>query len=87
MLKPSDDKSSIFYYGFYMFYRLIKENYNFLVNEEMPNELIIPSTTLSLASAKDIIKKPSVREDMMNDGKKYAILFLKYKNNKSKELS
>ena len=82
-LKPADEGSNIFYYGFYMFYRLIKENYNFLINDEVPNELIIPSTTLSITDAKEIINNREIREKMIKDGKKFAILFLKYKNNKS----
>ena len=80
---PIDEKASIFQFGFYLFYRLIKENYNFTISEKITNEIIIPSVTMNMTDAQKIINNSDVRKQMILDGEKYAKLFLKYtsKNN------
>jgi patatin-like phospholipase/acyl hydrolase len=70
--------SSIFHFGFYMIYRLIKENYNYAINEDIEYELIIPSNILSIEAAQNIITSMDERKRLINDGEKYAKLFLNY---------
>lgn len=79
VLEPVKESSSIFQYGFYMLYRLIKENYNFSINEEMTNEIIIPSSMINVEDAGKIIKDPEIRRKMILQGENYAKLFLSYK--------
>ena len=77
-LELGEEKSSIFQFGFYMVYRLIKENYNYLYKEKLPHELIIPSSLMSTETAKKIIISKEERTKLLNQGEKYAKLFLTY---------
>ena len=77
-LEPSKEDSSIFQFGFYMIYRLIKENYNYICNEEIVYELIIPSSTLSMTDAQNIILDKNTRKKIIKEGENYAKLFLTY---------
>ena len=77
-LEPTKEDSSIFQFGFYMIYRLIKENYNYICNEEIDYELIIPSSTLSMNDAQNIILDKNTRKKLIKEGEKYAKLFLTY---------
>jgi len=77
-LEPAHESSSIFQFGFYMIYRLIKENYNFVCNEKIDYELIIPSSTLSMETAKNIVVSKEERRKLIKEGEKYAKLFLNY---------
>ena len=79
VLEPSKESSNIVHFGFYLFYRLIKENYNYSIEENMPNELIIHSAMLNMKDMEKIINEPETRRKMVEDGKKYAQLFLSYK--------
>ena len=74
------ENSTVFTFGFYLLYRLIKENYNYDIKESIPNELIIPSTIINMEDASKIMKDPTAREKMIEEGKKYAKLFLEYRN-------
>tara|TARA_B100001250_G_C19771602_1_gene777415 strand:- start:802 stop:1680 length:879 start_codon:yes stop_codon:yes gene_type:complete len=77
-LEPTKQDSSIFQFGFYMIYRLIKENYNYTCNEKIDYELIIPSSTLSMNDAQNIILAKDTRRKLIKDGENYAKLFLSY---------
>tara|TARA_A100001015_G_scaffold318081_1_gene436853 strand:- start:1512 stop:2396 length:885 start_codon:yes stop_codon:yes gene_type:complete len=77
-LESVPENSSIFHFGFYMLYRLIKENYNYVINEKIPYELIIPARTINIGVAKDIIVSKLEREKLVKDGENYAKLFLTY---------
>ena len=77
-LEPTKEDSSIFQFGFYMIYRLIKENYNYICNEEIDYELIIPSSTLSMNDAQNIILDKNTRKKLIKEGENYAKLFLTY---------
>ena len=77
-LEPTPESSSIFHFGFYMVYRLIKENYNYLCDEEINYELIIPSSLLCVEDAKNIISSRDERRKLIDQGEKYAKLFLTY---------
>ena len=79
-LDSTDEEGSIFHFGFYLFYRLIYENYNYKIVENVVDEIIIPSVTMSIMDARKIINTKSIREQMIVDGEKYAKLFLKYKS-------
>tara|TARA_B100000902_G_scaffold31511_1_gene37730 strand:- start:663 stop:1547 length:885 start_codon:yes stop_codon:yes gene_type:complete len=77
-LEPPNERSSIFQFGFYMIYRLIKENYNYVCTEEIDYELMIPSSTLSMIDAQNIVMSKDARRKLIKDGEKYAKLFLNY---------
>jgi len=77
-LEPANEGSSIFQFGFYMIYRLIKENYNYICNEEIDYELMIPSSILSMNDAKNIVMSKEERRKLIKEGEKYAKLFLNY---------
>ena len=77
-LEPANEGSSIFQFGFYMIYRLIKENYNYICNEEIDYELMIPSSILSMNDAQNIVMSKEERRKLIKDGEKYAKLFLNY---------
>ena len=77
-LEPANESSSIFKFGFYMIYRLIKENYNYICNEEIDYELMIPSSILSMSDAQNILVSREERKKLIKDGEKYAKLFLNY---------
>jgi patatin-like phospholipase/acyl hydrolase len=77
-LEPTKETASIFQFGFYMIYRLIKENYTYVCNEEIPYELIIPSNLLSVSDAQNIITSPGERKNLIHEGGKYAKLFITY---------
>jgi len=77
-LELGEEGSSIFQFGFYMIYRLIKENYNYLYKEKLPYELIITSSIMSTETAKKIIISKEKRGELLNQGEKYAKLFLTY---------
>lgn len=78
-----NEKTSIFYFGFYLFYRLIQSNYKDKIYEKIQNEIIIPGDILNIVKAQKIINDSKVRKNMINQGVKYAKLFLRYnaKNN------
>ena len=61
-----------------MIYRLIKENYNYVCNEEIDYELMIPSSILSMNDAQKIVISKDERRKLIKDGEKYAKLFLNY---------
>ena len=66
------ESSSIFQFGFYMIYRLIKENYNYLYEEKIPYELIIPSSIINeyrTTATKIIISKEEENEIIRPGGK------------------
>ena len=77
------EKTSIFYFGFYLFYRLINANYKHIINKKIPYEMIIPGDVLSINEAQKIINNSEIRKKMIDQGVKYAKLFLRYniKNN------
>ena len=77
-LEPANESSSIFKFGFYMIYRLIKENYNYICNEEIDYELMIPSSILSMSDAQNILVSREERKKLIKEGEKYAKLFLNY---------
>ena len=77
-LEPAQESSSIFQFGFYMIYRLIKENYNYLYEDKIPYELIIQSTLMSTETATKIIISKDERKKLLDQGEKYAKLFLTY---------
>ena len=77
-LEPASEKSSIFQFGFYMIYRLIKENYNYVCNDEIDYELMIPSSILSMNDAQKIVISKDERRKLIKEGEKYAKLFLNY---------
>ena len=77
-LEPANEGSSIFQFGFYMIYRLIKENYNYICNEEIDYELMIPSSILSMNDAQNIVMSKEERRKLIKEGEKYAKLFLNY---------
>jgi patatin-like phospholipase/acyl hydrolase len=77
-LEPTKETASIFQFGFYMIYRLIKENYNYVCNENIPYELIIPSNLLSVSDAQNIVTSTSERRNLIHEGEKYAKLFITY---------
>ena len=61
-----------------MLYRLIKENYKYVTDEKIPYELIIPSANLKMTKAQNIILSKDERRRLIDEGKKYAKLFLSY---------
>ena len=77
-LELGSPSSSIFQFGFYMIYRLIKENYNYVCTEEIDYELMIPSSTLSMIDAQNIVMSKDARRKLIKEGEKYAKLFLNY---------
>ena len=79
-LDSTNEDASIFHFGFYLFYRLIKENWDWGIEGDIANEIIIPAVTMNITDARKIINDKSVREKMIDDGEKYAKLFLKYKS-------
>ena len=79
-LESSGENDTIFQYGFYLFYTLIKRNYNFAIEGEIKHELIIPSVTMNITDARNIITDVNTRARMITEGEKYAKLFLKYKS-------
>jgi len=82
--QASNEQSSIFHFGSYIFYRLIRENYN-NTNEVICNEIMIPSTTLNITDAQKIMNDSNIRKSMIKDGEKYAKLFLQYKDKHEKQ--
>ena len=79
-LDSTNEAASIFHFGFYLFYRLIKENWDWGIEGNISTEIIIPAVTMNISDARKIINDKSVREKMIDDGEKYAKLFLKYKS-------
>ena len=77
-LESVPENSSIFHFGFYLLYRLIKENYKYVTDEKIPYELIIPSANLKMTKAQNIILSKDERRRLIDEGKKYAKLFLSY---------
>ena len=77
-LELGSPSSSIFQFGFYMIYRLIKENYNYLYEDKIPYEIIIPSSLMSTETAMKIIVSKDERRKLLDQGEKYAKLFLTY---------
>jgi len=77
-LTTSTKESSIFGYGFYLFYKLIKLNYKYKVNKKTKYELIIPSQTMNINDAQEIINSIKMRKKMVESGVGYARAFLSY---------
>ena len=77
-LESVPENSSIFHFGFYLLYRLIKENYKYVTDEKIPYELIIPSANLKMTKAQNIILSKDERRRLIDEGKKYAKIFLNY---------
>jgi len=75
---PLDEKTSIFSYGFYLFYRLMKENYNYKVEKKIENEVIIPAQHLNIRSTQDLLYSSEKRKEYIEKGKTYVNLFLTY---------
>ena len=77
-LTASTNESSIFGYGFYLFYKLIKLNYKYKVNKKTKYELMIPSQTMNINDAQEIINSPQMRKKLIDSGIGYARVFLSY---------
>ena len=77
-LTASTNESSIFGYGFYLFYKLIKLNYKYKVNKKTKYELMIPSQTMNINDAQEIINSTQMRKKLIDSGIGYARVFLSY---------
>ncbi len=76
---PLDENTSLFSFGYYLFYRLMKESYNYKVNKKIKNEIILPAQHLNISDAQLLIKSSDKRKEYIKKGETYVKLFLKYK--------
>tara|TARA_B100001123_G_C15254695_1_gene1004223 strand:- start:567 stop:1436 length:870 start_codon:yes stop_codon:yes gene_type:complete len=81
--KSIDENSNVFYFGFFLFYKLMCSNYKYKISEKIPYELLIPAKTLSLEDAKKIANDNQIRKQMIDQGINYAKLFLKNNSKKT----
>ena len=77
---PLNETTSLFSFGYYLFYRLMKENYNYKVNKKIKNEIIIPAQHLNITDAQLLINSKEKRKEYIKNGETYVKLFLKYKS-------
>jgi len=76
---PLDENTSLFSFGYYLFYRLMKESYNYKVDKKIKNEIIFPAQHLNLSDAQLLIKSADKRKEYIKKGETYVKLFFKYK--------
>ena len=75
-LSQINESSNIFYYGFYLLFKLIVENYKNKNKNLIENEIIIPGIQLNIQDAKNIIYNKTDREKLIEQGENYARIFL-----------
>jgi len=80
-LEQINESSNIFYYGFYLLFKLIVENYKNKNKNMIKNEIIIPGIQLNIQDAKDIIYTKENRRKLVEQGENYARIFLYKKEN------
>ena len=68
---------NIFYYGFYLLFKLIVENYKNKNKNLIENEIIIPRIQLSIQDAKNIIYNKTDREKLIEQGNYAEFLYKK----------
>ena len=81
-----DKNASVFYFGFYLFYKLINKNNDYIIKNSISNEIIIPSVIMNIKDAHKIITTKSARKKLFRDGENYAKLFLKYKSKNNEKI-
>ena len=75
-LEQLNESSNIFYYGFYLLFKLIVENYKNKNKNLIKNEIIIPGIQLNIKDAKEIIYTKENRRKLIEQGENYARIFL-----------
>jgi len=75
-LEQLSESSNIFYYGFYLLFKLIVENYKNKNKNLIKNEIIIPGIQLNIKDAKEIIYTKENRRKLIEQGENYARIFL-----------
>lgn len=75
------EESSIIYYGFYLLFKLVVENYKIKRSYNLRNEVIIPAVQININDAKNVLVDNDTRKKMIKEGEKFATIFL-FKNNK-----
>lgn len=81
-ISPVTEESSIIYYGFYLLFKLVVENYKIKRSYNLKNEVIIPAVQINMTDAMSILTDTKTREKMIKEGERFATIFL-YKNNKN----
>lgn len=77
---PLTENTTVFSYGFYLFYSLIKESYNYKINKKIKHEIIIPAQHLNIQSTQDLLNSSQKRREYIKQGERYVKLFLQYKS-------
>jgi predicted acylesterase/phospholipase RssA len=78
-IKDCHENSSIFYFGYYMIHKIIHDNYNYKIQDNDVNEVIIPGTEINIEDAKKILSEEMERKKYIDAGKNYAKIYLNYK--------
>ena len=73
-----NETDNILTFGLFLFNNLIKKNRVKYKVPEFKNEIIIPTDEMNMTDALSIINSIEVREKMIEQGIKYAKLFMKY---------
>ena len=73
-----DESDNILTFGLFLFNNLIKKNRVEYKIPEFKNEILIPTDEMNMTDAISIINSKEVREKMIEQGIKYAKLFMKY---------
>ena len=73
-----NETDNILTFGLFLFNNLIKKNRVKYKVPEFKNEIIIPTDEMNMTDALSIINSTEVREKMIEQGIKYAKLFMKY---------
>ena len=73
-----DETDNILTFGLFLFNNLIKKNRVEYKIPEFKNEILIPTDEMNMTDAISIINSKEVREKMIEQGIKYAKLFMKY---------
>tara|TARA_Y100000816_G_scaffold289946_1_gene277516 strand:+ start:1636 stop:2508 length:873 start_codon:yes stop_codon:yes gene_type:complete len=73
-----NETDNILTFGLFLFNNLIKKNRVKYKVPEFKNEILIPTDEMNMTDALSIINSTEVREKMIEQGIKYAKLFVKY---------
>jgi hypothetical protein len=73
----SKENMNIFEYGYLLYKQMMKSSKD-IDNPTIKNELVIPCNSVNISEGYKVIMEPSKREEYINDGEKFASVFIKY---------
>jgi len=81
--KELTENTSFLVYCYYLFESLVRHSNKDVASAEIPNYIIIPCKGTATATLETLIKEENERDKFIDEGRKFADLFLSYKSSQS----